>query len=137
MAGEGCDNNSSKLRERLNAKEPIKRHVSFFGISPMHDTVVIADTGQDLKKMTVEATYDGATIRFELPGSGIAELEDSIIERLHLERENFSIKYEDDEGDWIIIACDKDVQECIEILRSVEKTTINMLLDPRIYHHAH
>ncbi|KAK1403045.1 hypothetical protein POM88_002650 [Heracleum sosnowskyi] len=110
------DKNSSKLRARINAKEPIKRHVSFSGISPVHNTVVIADTDQDLKKMTVEATYYGATIRFELPGSGLAELEDNIIEMLHLERESFSIKYQDDEGDWIIIACDEDVEECLRVL---------------------
>ncbi|KAL1804233.1 protein NLP7 isoform X1 [Daucus carota subsp. sativus] len=130
------DNISSKLRERLNAKEPSRRNFTCSGISSMQDKclnkVATADKRQDPKKMIVEATYYDATIRFELPGFTIAELEDDINERLHLERESFVMKYQDDEGDWISIACDEDLQECVEISKSSNNTTIKMSLDPRV-----
>ncbi|KAK1403058.1 hypothetical protein POM88_002663 [Heracleum sosnowskyi] len=63
-------------------------------------------TSQDMDKINVKATYNGVAIRFDLlNSSGMAELEDNVIERLKLERDAFSIKYEDEEGDWVLIAC--------------------------------
>lgn len=80
--------------------------------------------------MIVKETYNGVTIRFELSDlSRVAELQDNVTDRLQLERSSFSIKYQDDEGDWILFACDKDVRECMELSRSLNKTTIKMLLD--------
>ncbi|KAL8156778.1 hypothetical protein AgCh_001766 [Apium graveolens] len=43
--------------------------------------------------------------RFELRESSMIELEDMVIERLKLKRHTFNIKYQEDEGDWVLIAC--------------------------------
>ncbi|KAK1401934.1 hypothetical protein POM88_001539 [Heracleum sosnowskyi] len=125
-------NTSSNLRRRINDEEPSRGNVSCSEVPPVQDRVV-DHTSQDLNKLTVKATYNGTTIRFGLPGSaGFAELEENVIERLHLERNSFSINYQDDEGDQVLIACDMDVRECMEITRFLEKTTIKLLLDPPI-----
>lgn len=125
------DNISSGLGRKLHDDRSSRKNFSCSGIPPVPDT--IAHTSQNSTKMTIKATYNGVTIRFELPvSSGISELEDNVIERLHLERKSFSIKYQDDEGDWVLIACDKDLQECMKISGSSNKTTIKMLLDPPI-----
>ncbi|XP_063936230.1 protein NLP1 isoform X3 [Daucus carota subsp. sativus] len=130
-------NISSKLEGELNDEESSKRNFSHSGMAPVEDRTVVAHKIQDTNKMTVKATYNGVTIKFELSNlSGITELQDKVIERLQVERKCFSIKYQDDEGDWILIACDKDVQECIEISRSLKKTTIRMVIDPPIIHYA-
>ncbi|KAK1353415.1 hypothetical protein POM88_052550 [Heracleum sosnowskyi] len=126
---------SSKLGTKLNDKVPSRRKLSCSGKAPVTDTAVVPR--QNMNKMIVKATYNDVTIRFELFDlSGLAELQDNVIERLQLERSSFSIKYQDDEGDWILIACDKDVRECMELSRSLNKTTIKMLLDLPIIHYA-
>lgn len=125
-------NISANLRRRLNDDEPAERNFPL-GMLPAQDTPVVAHTSQILNEVAVRAMYNDVTIRFELSNlSGLAELEDNVIERLHLEKKSFSIKYRDDEDIWILIACDKDVQKCIELSRSLKKTTIAMLIDPPI-----
>lgn len=110
------ENISSKLTRKIN------------------EDTVLARTSQDSNKVTVKATCDDRTIRFKLPViSGIVDLEDNVIKRLRFKRKRFSIKYQDDEGDWVLIACDKDVRECMKISRSSEKTTIRLLLDKPIH----
>ncbi|KAK1363959.1 hypothetical protein POM88_039520 [Heracleum sosnowskyi] len=71
---------------------------------------------QNMNEVTVKAVYRGVILRFELPlSSGMRELEGNLIERLHLEREKFSIKYQDEEGDWVLIACEKIIP-CIYLV---------------------
>ncbi|WOH16338.1 hypothetical protein DCAR_0935889 [Daucus carota subsp. sativus] len=118
-------NMSSNLRRRSRDDEQAEKNFHS-GLPP----------GEKAPAVTVRAMYNGVTIRFDLSdSSGIAELENNVIERLHLERESFSIKYQDDEVIWILIACDKDVRKCIEISRSLKRTSITLLVDPPINHH--
>ncbi|XP_017226093.1 protein NLP7 isoform X1 [Daucus carota subsp. sativus] len=129
-------NFSSRLGKGINQEQPGRRNFGSTSMAAVNETVV-AHSSQDLNKMTVKATYKDVTIRFKLPDlSGIAELENNVIERLHLGRNNFTIKYQDEEGDLVLIACDKDVRECIEISRSLKETTIKLLLDPPLNRNA-
>ncbi|KAL8136013.1 hypothetical protein AgCh_010569 [Apium graveolens] len=127
--------NFSKL-SKANDKEPSKMDYVCSGMPSLQD-IAVAQTSRDMDKINVKAAYNGVAIRFELlNSSGMAELEDNVIERLKLERGAFSIKYEDEEGDWILIACDKDVQKCIEITRSLGKTITKLLVDLPISHYG-
>uniref|UniRef100_A0A175YJB8 PB1 domain-containing protein n=1 Tax=Daucus carota subsp. sativus TaxID=79200 RepID=A0A175YJB8_DAUCS len=117
---------SSKLG-RVSDEDPSRTDSYCPGIPPLQDTDMI----------TVKATYNEVAIKFELlDSSRMVDLEDSVIERLKVERDTFSIKYQDDEGDWVLIACDKDLQNCIKTSRLSEKTTIKMLVDRPIKHYA-
>ncbi|KAA8546730.1 hypothetical protein F0562_003159 [Nyssa sinensis] len=67
---------------------------------------------QDTKKVTIKAEYGEDKIRFQMSStSGIDELKEEVTKRLMLKANTSSIKYEDDDGDWILIACDADLQE--------------------------
>ncbi|KAK2991426.1 hypothetical protein RJ640_019072 [Escallonia rubra] len=67
---------------------------------------------QDGSTVTMKAMYRGDCIKFGLSfSSGMAELVENVTERLPLMVGSFSIKYKDDEGDWILVACDKDVKD--------------------------
>ncbi|KAK1403061.1 hypothetical protein POM88_002666 [Heracleum sosnowskyi] len=78
---------------------------------PISKHTVVAHTSQNMNKINVNASYNGVAIRFELlHSSRMAELEDNVIERLKIRRDSFSIKYQDDEGDWVLIAYDKDAE---------------------------
>nr|XP_017224724.1 PREDICTED: protein NLP7-like [Daucus carota subsp. sativus] len=127
-------NMSSDLRRRLNDDEQAGKNFHS-GLPSGEKAPAVDHISQTLNEVTVRAMYNGVTIRFDLSdSSGIAELENNVIERLHLERESFSIKYRDDEDIWILIACDKDVRKCIEISRSLKRTSITLLVDPPINH---
>ncbi|XP_074332331.1 protein NLP3-like [Apium graveolens] len=123
---------SSKLN-RVNDEGLSIQNFSHLSMAPLQ----VRTASQTSQEINVKATYNKVAIRFELlDSSGMAELEDNLIERLKLERDAFSIKYKDEEGDWVLIACDKDVQKCIEITRSLGKTIITMLVDPPISHYG-
>ena len=119
---------SSKHKQRLNnGYSTDMPHVQ--------DQPVIPHTTRVLNTMDVKVMYNDLIIRFELPElSGISELEDNVIKRLHLDRQSFSIKYEDDGGHWVLITCDEDVQYCMKMSRLWKKKTINMLVSQTANH---
>ncbi|KAM7465311.1 hypothetical protein LguiB_012873 [Lonicera macranthoides] len=84
---------------------------------------------QDVGTVTVKATHGGHTIRFGLPFlSRKTDLVKQVIKRLPLNEGYFNIKYQDEENDWILIACDEDLEQCIGIWKG--KSTIKMLVEP-------
>lgn len=124
---------SETRRRRINDQVPGNGNFPWV----MPPAPVVAHTSQNLNTITVKVTYNGAHIRFKLPdSSGISELEENVIKRLHLERNTFTIKYLDDDGEWILITCDEDVQECIEVSRHLETKTIRMLIDRPVDYNA-
>lgn len=81
--------------------------------------------------MIIKAKYGRKIIKFELPlASSLVDLEENVTERLHeLKDGTFRIKYQDDEGDWILITDDDDLQLCMASLQSVDQNTILMLIE--------
>ncbi|XP_065858560.1 protein NLP6 [Euphorbia lathyris] len=79
----------------------------------------------ETKSVTIKATYKEDIIRFRISLScGILELKEEVAKRLKLEGGTFDIKYLDDDQEWVLIACDADLQECIDISRSSSGSTI-------------
>lgn len=65
----------------------------------------------------VKATYKDDTIRFKLlPSMKYQHLLEEIAKRLKLSVGTFRLKYKDDEDEWVILATDADLQECLDIL---------------------
>ncbi|KAM7465192.1 hypothetical protein LguiB_012754 [Lonicera macranthoides] len=84
---------------------------------------------QDIGNVTIKATHGGHTIRFGLPFlSRKTDLEKQVTKRLSLNEGSFNIKYQDEENDWILIACDEDLEHCIGIWKG--KSIIKMLVEP-------
>ncbi|KAK2991424.1 hypothetical protein RJ640_019070 [Escallonia rubra] len=80
---------------------------------------------QEASLVTIKATYADDIIKFRLSSSStMAELSENLTERLPLTSGSFHIKYQDDEGDWVLLACEKDVQYCLTSLGS--SVTIKM-----------
>ncbi|XP_072962632.1 protein NLP3-like isoform X1 [Typha angustifolia] len=73
---------------------------------------------QELRTVTVKASYKEDIIRFRLPStSGITALNDEVAKRLKLEFGTFDLKYLDDDHEWVMLSCDEDVEECIHVSR--------------------
>lgn len=83
----------------------------------------------EVKTVTVKATYKEDIIRFRLPlSSGIVKLEEEVSKRVKLEVGTFDLKYLDDDHEWVLIACDADLQECVEVSRSSGRNIIRLLV---------
>ncbi|KAA8546723.1 hypothetical protein F0562_003140 [Nyssa sinensis] len=87
----------------------------------------------DTRIVNIKAAYGEDTIRFQMSStSGIDELKEEVTKRLMLEANTFSIKYLDDEGDWVLIACDADLQVSMNISSSSGNNIIRLLVHDKI-----
>ncbi|XP_076925048.1 protein NLP6-like isoform X2 [Bidens hawaiensis] len=67
----------------------------------------VLDTGL----LTVKASYKDDMIKFWFPVSGgLMELEKEVAERMNVKGQRLSLKYEDEEKDWVLISCDTDLE---------------------------
>ncbi|EOA15435.1 hypothetical protein CARUB_v10004076mg [Capsella rubella] len=86
-------------------------------------------SGSETRTITIKASYKEDIIRFRISsGSGIMELKDEVAKRLKLDAGTFDIKYLDDDNEWVLIACDADLQECLEIPRSSRTNIVRLLV---------
>ncbi|CAM8881932.1 unnamed protein product [Rhodiola kirilowii] len=82
---------------------------------------------QDSVTLTIKATYKDDIIRFRFPSnSGIVELREEVAKRLKLEVGSFDIKYLDDDQELVLIVCDADLQECLDVSRSCNSMMIRL-----------
>ncbi|MBA0616088.1 hypothetical protein Godav_016166 [Gossypium davidsonii] len=71
---------------------------------------------QEKTGVTIKATYREDIIRFRISlTSGIVELKEEVAKRLKLDVGTFEIKYLDEDNEWVLIACDSDLQECLDV----------------------
>lgn len=89
------------------------------GEAPLHN----------LPTVTIKASYKEDIIRFRfiVPGS-LVVLREEVSGRLRLEIGTFEIKYLDDDQEWVKLASDADLDECLEIARVSSKNGIVRLL---------
>ncbi|KAI3990741.1 hypothetical protein MKX01_023041 [Papaver californicum] len=84
---------------------------------------------QDVRTITIKATYRDDIIRFRLLlTSSLIELKEEVAKRLKLEVGTFEIKYLDDDQEWVVLACNADLKECLEISRLSGKHMIRLLV---------
>lgn len=76
-------------------------------------------SSQGISGLVVKATYKHDTVRFKLhPNSGFLYVVGEVSRRFKLPIGVFQLKYKDDEEEWVVLACDSDLQECIEMTQN-------------------
>ena len=86
---------------------------------------------QDTSIVTIKAKHGENFIKFKLPVlSGMVEFQQEVAKRLNLEDGTYSVKYQDDGNNWILIACDEELRDYISKSKSLGKNIVTMLLQP-------
>ncbi|PWA85635.1 PB1 domain, RWP-RK domain protein [Artemisia annua] len=94
--------------ETLNPiPKPPQARSDMFPASPEKN---MAKVSQDVRTVTVKATYKDDMIKFQFPlSSGLLELKHEVARRFLLDNTRLHLKYRDEDGDLILVACDADL----------------------------
>ncbi|XP_038970251.1 protein NLP2 isoform X2 [Phoenix dactylifera] len=92
----------------------------------LKNNMLAADFGSAIH---VKATYKEETVRFKFSLSmGFHELIEVIGKRFKLHSGTFRLRYWDDEEEWVILANESDLQECVEVLQYMESQRLRLLV---------
>ncbi|CAN8276831.1 unnamed protein product [Cochlearia groenlandica] len=82
--------------------------------------------------MKVKAMFGDSKMRMSLqPHWRFTDLRREIANRFGMDdvlRSKFSLKYLDDDQEWVLLTCDADLEECIQVYKSSLKKTIRILV---------
>ncbi|XBH76907.1 hypothetical protein VPH35_103474 [Triticum aestivum] len=82
----------------------------------MRKSLLWRSNGAEGELVTIKANYRGDIIRFRVPCSaGVAAVKEEVAKRLGLDAGAFDIKYLDDNHEWVVLSCDADFQECLDV----------------------
>nr|GEU87857.1 hypothetical protein [Tanacetum cinerariifolium] len=112
--------------ETPNTNPPQVRF-DMFPVSPKKN---MAKISADIRMLIVKATYESDMIKFQVPlSSGLLELKNQVARRFKLRNSRLHLKYRDEDGDLILIACDTDLRTLIPFSGySISKNTVKLIV---------
>ncbi|XP_059647382.1 protein NLP2-like isoform X2 [Cornus florida] len=117
-----------KVLARSQSHKLFGEHPSLEALLPSLKTSsqVVRDAGI----LRIKATFGEEKIRFSMPQNwGFGDLQQEIARRFSIEDvSRIDLKYLDDDSEWVLLTCDADLEECIDIYRSSNIRTIKLSL---------
>ncbi|TYI82025.1 hypothetical protein E1A91_D05G193700v1 [Gossypium mustelinum] len=126
-----------KLFPRSHSPASVKEQLISDSIQPVV-TENNSQIAQDLDAQTqkVKVTYGDDKIHFRMQSKW--RLKDLLLEitrRFNIDDiSGFDLKYLDDDSEWVLLTCDADLEECIDVCRWCEGNTIRLLLQASHHH---
>ncbi|KAI4388511.1 hypothetical protein MLD38_000832 [Melastoma candidum] len=81
--------------------------------------------------LRIKASYAGDKVRFRLqPHWSLSELWRELATRFNIEDISiFDLKYLDDDSEWVLLTCDADLAECMDLCRSSHSDTVKLSVE--------
>ncbi|KAJ1298948.1 hypothetical protein BS78_01G493200 [Paspalum vaginatum] len=81
--------------------------------------------------LKIKAMYGEERCIFRLqPSWGFEKLKEEILKRFSIAQEMYvDLKYLDDESEWVLLTCDADLLECIDVYKSSSAQTVRILVN--------
>lgn len=125
-----------QLQEDLDTKQLLLHFNNNNQILPPRPTVAWNNNNSSSSTLLergafrVKATFADEKIRFSLQAMwGFRDLQLEIARRFNLtDMNNLVLKYLDDEGEWVVLSCDADLEECKDLHTSSHTRTIRLSL---------
>ncbi|XP_010534200.1 PREDICTED: protein NLP4-like [Tarenaya hassleriana] len=113
---------------RLQSHDSLKENPS------LENTHLPSSQDEDFLRMKV--TYGDEKIRFRMRNScRLKDLSREIAKRYNIDdMSRYDLKYLDDDNEWVLLTCDDDVEECIDVCGSSPGHTIKLLLQVCSFH---
>lgn len=106
-------------------------HKIFRNLSPLQNDNNNC-TIQNCRTFRVKATFGEEKLRFRMPEYWrFTDLQEEISRRFNIDIEDVNkvdLRYMDEDLEWILLTCNDDLEECIDIHRSFKARTIKLLL---------
>lgn len=85
---------------------------------------------QESDSLRVKVTYGEEKIRFRMLRSWeFKDLVQEVVRRFNIgDMSGYQLKYLDDDSEWVLLTCDADLEECVDISRSSQRQTIKLAL---------
>ncbi|CAH8342281.1 unnamed protein product [Eruca vesicaria subsp. sativa] len=116
--------NSSSLEETVLTLSSLEN-------IPQGGTNLLSTSSQDdVDSMRIKVSYGEEKIRFRMRDSRrLADLMWEIGKRFGIEdMSRYDLKYLDEDSEWVLLTCDEDVEECVDVWRTTPSHTIKLML---------
>ncbi|KAJ0967948.1 hypothetical protein J5N97_024865 [Dioscorea zingiberensis] len=106
--------------KRSQSREVLGEHNSSDSLSPLHK--------HKSSSLRVKAIYGEEKVRFRLLLNwGFNDLKQEIARRFDIgSTSSIDLKYLDDDSEWVLLTCDADLQECLDVYKSSDINTIKI-----------
>ncbi|CAL5205532.1 unnamed protein product [Lathyrus oleraceus] len=124
------EDNKTKLMPRSQSQETLGDYLKTEYLQSLIKTTRKASQKEDAHR--VKVTFGDEKTRFRLPKNWSHEdLVQEVARRFNVnDMSKFDIKYLDDDYEWVLLTCDADLEECIDVCQSSETSTIKLCLQP-------
>ncbi|GMJ10573.1 NIN-like protein 4 [Hibiscus trionum] len=122
-----------KLFPRSQSLISLKEQVNLDSLQPISKTP--SQIARDLEAPRVKVTYGDEKIRFRVQSKWrFKDLLHEIAKRFNIDDiTRLDLRYMDDDSEWVLLTCDDDLEECIDICGSSQGNTIKLSL--QVSHH--
>ncbi|KAG7659758.1 RWP-RK domain [Arabidopsis suecica] len=129
--GSSCSHSSSCSSETQVIKEDPTDKTRLVSRSFKEtQTTHLSPSSQEDDFLRVKVSYEEEKIRFKMRNSHrLKDLLWEIAKRFSIEDvSRYDLKYLDEDNEWVLLRCDDDVEECVDVCRSFPGQTIKLLL---------
>ena len=125
-----------KVSSEVDLQSSVLTLSSLENIPQGQGTHLLSSSSQDDDFLRIKVSYGEENIRFRMKNSRrLSDLLWEIGKRFSIEdMSRYDLKYLDEDNEWVLLTCDEDVEECVDVCRTTPSHTIKLLLHASSHH---